>query len=509
MQDFERLPLGIALLDRAGNVVNANRRIREWFRLLPCDPAGQKNTKPCPACGDQCCCLCRELRGCITGGDGSRIGKRLLVEGDVVLEARCERISDDDGFVLIVEDASSRFPDDLMGTVRYPRATGVPGAPGFRAGQHVRHDPDHEIATLLEERSRELTYNREFLRSLIETNRDLILSAGVDGEVTFTNSGFVGAPAGVLIGRPLDSLVETAFRADFHDKYNEVLGGLSSHVLCEAQGAGPLQNHWCLFSVGPVRSGGRISGLTVIVSDLTSLKEAWEKVRGGEKLVATGRMAARIAHEINNPLTGISGAIQLIKADLSPGAPAFRYAEMVEREIARVSNVVRQMYGLYRPEQEPSRVIDLRPVLEDVVTLMRPDADRKRVRLELHLVAREPALAQEQNLRQILMNIVRNAIEVTATGGLVDVAVERQGRCVDIVVSDQGPGITEELRQQMFEPFYTTKSTSGGRGLGLGLSVSDTLVKAMGGSIVFENRADGGARCRVCLPEGGVEPAGN
>lgn len=604
MDEHEHWPVGVARLDDEGRITYANRRLCEWFRILPPGPAGEQTGEPCIACGEQCRAFCLSLRAHARAGNRSPFRRSLLVDEGVALECRCARLLDDSGWLAIVEDVSARHQDDLIGivvrqlveeapdvigiaradrTLRWvnratrqlfglapdqdisayriddfqpsiggrdvadavalaraqpvifpPSAVVPPGSdqPVAWVSQMVmsHRDPldgavyvsticrdvtalrdaeqqldatNRELAGLLAERSRELTYNREFLRSLIEANRDLILSVDVNGDVTFANSGFVGAAAGRLIGTGLASLVDDMSRAEFSGRYREVLTGRSEHALFEAPGAGALQDRWCLFSIGPVRSAGRIAGLTVIVSDLTSLKDAWERVRGSEKLVATGRMAARIAHEINNPLTGISGAIQLIRSDLPAGAPALRYAEMVDREITRVSNIVRQMYGLYRPEQEASRVLDLRPVLDEVVTLMQPDALRRRIRLASVVVASEPALVQEQNLRQILMNIVRNAIEVTAPEGLVELSVERHGRCVDVVVDDQGPGITPELQQQMFEPFYTTKSTSGGRGLGLGLSVSDSLVRAMGGTIQFENRPGGGARCRICLPEAG------
>lgn len=359
------------------------------------------------------------------------------------------------------------------------------------------------LAELLAERSRELTYSREFLRSLIETNRDLVLSADARGCVTFVNAGIVGAAAGTLIGQPLESLVEELRRGECRERYLDVIEGRSEHCRVEARGGGLLDGRWCLLSIGALRNGGGDGGLTVIVSDLTDLHDARERLRASEKLVATGRMAARIAHEINNPLTGMSGAVQLIKADLPDASPVMRYAELVEREIQRISNIVRQMYGLYRPELDAPTVVDLGPVIEEIVMLMQVDALRRDVKLRALLNGPEPALVQEQNLRQVLLNIIRNAIEVTAVSSVVEVFVERHGRCVDIVVADRGPGVPEEMQQQMFEPFFTTKSTSSGRGLGLGLSISDSLVKAMGGSINFTNRPDGGAECRICLPEAG------
>lgn len=489
MTATDQFPFGIAVMDSSGRLTHANQRIREWFQLLPVDESGRNVGETCLVCGEQCRRLCSELRE-LAAKDGGRSARRRVQLADGrQLECRCDPLPEggrpegggpEGGCLLVVEDVTA-----------------------LREIERRLRDTNAELVQALAERASELTYNREFLRSLIETNRDLILSVDGDGIITFTNGGFVGARAGALVGRTLDALVAEPYQALLTERYRQVLAGRLSHALFEAQGAEALQGHWCLLSIGPLR-GDHISGLTVIVSDLTELKDAWERVRGAEKLVATGRMAARIAHEINNPLTGISGAIQLIKADLPADAPTYRYAEMVEREIIRVSNIVRQMYGLYRPERETSRVIDLQPVLDDVVTLMTPDAERARVQLRSLVRSREPALVQEQNLRQVLMNVVRNAIEVTMPGGAVELSVERHGRCVDVVVADEGPGISEEMQQQMLEPFFTTKSTSGGRGLGLGLSVSDTLAKAMGGSIEFENRPGGGARCRICLPEAGL-----
>jgi len=485
MTATEHFPFGIAVMDSAGRLTHANQRIREWFQLLPVDERGRNVDETCLVCGEQCRRLCGELRQLAAQNGGRPARRRVQLDDGRQLECRCDPLPgsggpEGGGCLLVVEDVTA-----------------------LREIERRLRDTNAELVKALAERASELTYNREFLRSLIETNRDLILSVDGDGIITFTNGGFVGARAGVLVGKTLDALVAEPYRALLAERYRHVLDGRLSHTLFEAQGAEALQGHWCLLSIGPLR-GDQISGLTVIVSDLTELKDAWERVRGAEKLVATGRMAARIAHEINNPLTGISGAIQLIKADLDAETPTYRYAEMVEREITRVSNIVRQMYGLYRPEREVSRVIDLQPVLAEVVTLMTPDAERARVQLRLLVQGGEPALVQEQNLRQVLMNVVRNAIEVTTPGGAVELSVERHGRCVDVVVADDGPGISEEMQQQMFEPFFTTKSSSGGRGLGLGLSVSDTLAKAMGGSIEFENRPGGGARCRICLPEAGL-----
>lgn len=349
----------------------------------------------------------------------------------------------------------------------------------------------------------------DLLRAVVETNTDLILSVDAEGMVTFANGGFIGdAGARQVMNAPVQRLVAPEGRTEFEARRRAILDGLVANARMEAAGAGALDGRHCLYSMGVLRSGPAGRGVIVIVSDLTELHDAWERLRSTEKLVATGRMAARIAHEINNPLAGIAGALQLIRMDTDPASPAFRYVAMVDREISRISNIVRQMYGLYRQEHEGAHVVDLIPVLGEIAILMNVEARQKNVELEVMPGAPQLARVQEQNLRQVLLNIVRNAIEASPDGGRVSLHVDRCGRCVDVVVADQGPGIVSGDSERVFEPFFTSKPPTQGRGLGLGLSISDALVRGMGGRIELENRPEGGCLCRICLPEAGDLPAG-
>lgn len=357
--------------------------------------------------------------------------------------------------------------------------------------------------------NRAADYSRDLLRAVIETNTDLILSVDPDCMVTFANGGFLGdAEARRVMNVPAHELVTPENQFEFKARCRAVLEGRERSARLELDGAGVLAGRHCLFSIGALRGVSEGSGLIIIVSDLTELHEAWEQLRNTEKLVATGRMAARIAHEINNPLAGIAGALQLIRMDTDPASPAFRYVAMVDREISRISNIVRQMYGLYRQDQEPAHVVDLIPVLGEIAILMNVEARQKNVEIEVMPGAPQLARVQEQNLRQVLLNIVRNAIEASPEGGRINLYVERSDHRVDIVVVDEGPGIKAENSERVFEPFFTSKSSTEGRGLGLGLSISDALVRGMGGRIELKNRQEGGCACRICLPEAGDVPDG-
>lgn len=256
MTSTDEFPFGIAVMDSAGNLTVANRRIREWFQLVPADESAGVVRRSCLACGERCSRLCTELRQLAAQSGGRPVRRRLQLEDGRQLECRCDPLPEGDGCLLVVEDVTA-----------------------LRDIERRLRDTNADLVKALAERASELTYNREFLRSLIETNRDLVLSVDLGGTITFTNGGFIGARAGALVGKALDSLVAAPYQPLLVERYGHVLAGRLSHTLVEAQGADALQGHWCLFSIGPLR-GDQITGLTVIVSDLTELKDAGERVRG-------------------------------------------------------------------------------------------------------------------------------------------------------------------------------------------------------------------------------------
>lgn len=220
-----------------------------------------------------------------------------------------------------------------------------------------------------------------------------------------------------------------------------------------------------------------------------------------EKLVATGRMATRIAHEINNPLAGIKNSFLLIKDAVPDKHPHYEYVSLIEKEIERIAWIVRQMFDLYRPDQDPVRTSPVQEVINDVTALLDSSCREYGVSIEVdssHVST--DATIQDALLRQILYNIIQNGIEASSPGGVVAIAVDVVEYSLIIRISDQGVGIPEEARFRIFEPFFTTKSSLTNGGLGLGLSVSKSIIEAMGGSIDFESSIGRGTTFTVTLP---------
>lgn len=222
----------------------------------------------------------------------------------------------------------------------------------------------------------------------------------------------------------------------------------------------------------------------------------------GDKLAATGRMAARIAHEINNPLAGIKNAFLLIKDAVDPSYPYYRYVGSIQKEIDRIARIVSQMFDLYQPDREQPQRFNLNEVVEDVVLMLEPLSRQHQVTVRTRLPAFPVILFQPEGLvRQVLYNIIANAIEASPPDTEVKVNAALTGEKVSVSVVDRGPGITEEVASRLFEPFFTTKTGRYDEGIGLGLSVSRTLVELMQGTLTYQSKVGEGTVFRAELPQ--------
>lgn len=225
-----------------------------------------------------------------------------------------------------------------------------------------------------------------------------------------------------------------------------------------------------------------------------------------EKLVATGRMAARIAHEINNPLASIKNSFLLIKDAVSESHPYYDYVDRIEKEINRITRIVHQMMDLYRPKQGAPHEFQIREIINDVVSLLKVSCHERDVSISVDLPEDSVVgFLPDDSLRQVLFNILQNAIDASPEGGIVKVGVAVSNDRLNISVTDQGSGIPKDLGPLIFEPFFTTKGDLPKGGLGLGLSISRSLVEAMGGSIQFQSQANMGTVFRILLPRYGNE----
>jgi PAS domain S-box-containing protein len=255
--------------------------------------------------------------------------------------------------------------------------------------------------------------------------------------------------------------------------------------------------------------------------DVTIELRTQEALRETEKLAAMGRVAGIIAHEINNPLEAITNIFYLLRNHPSLSEDARTYADMAEQELQRVSHITHQTLSFYRESKQPIQVF-LPQLLNDVLELQQRALSSSRITVRKEYIAAASVTGFPVELRQVFLNLIGNAIQAMPEGGVLGVSVReatdwrRNVRGTVISVLDTGKGIHPEATQQLFQPFFSTKST---KGTGLGLWISNGIVQKYDGRIACRSVRvkDGCVTCfRVFLPGsrtldlstgGGNEPA--
>jgi signal transduction histidine kinase len=239
-----------------------------------------------------------------------------------------------------------------------------------------------------------------------------------------------------------------------------------------------------------------------LAREITQRERLEAMLRETETLAATGRMAVRMAHEINNPLAGIKNSLLLLKDAIPREHRYYEYSGLVEKEIDRIANIVRRMFDLYRRNAEPIRAFKPAEALGEIVSLLDFNARAHNIEIELNTTG-APAVVNlsESSFRQALFNIILNAIEASPAGGVVKIAANVLNDAIIITVADQGCGIPKEVRSHLFEAFYTTKSGSAQGGLGLGLSTSKTIIDSLGGHVDYVSEAGEGTIFKIIFPQ--------
>jgi signal transduction histidine kinase len=232
-------------------------------------------------------------------------------------------------------------------------------------------------------------------------------------------------------------------------------------------------------------------------SSLEHLRAAEERLIQEARLAAVGRLSAGLAHEIRNPLASIKGSAEILADDFPTSHPKRRMLQVLNDEAVRLNDVLTRFLAFARPNPPEKGSIVAASEIEAVVTLMqsRPEAEGRGI---VFIPAGGPAVrlhADAGQIRQVLINVVLNALQATPPGGRVQVTCERNGSEVVCRVQDGGPGFAPEALANAFTPFFTTKDA----GTGLGLALSHRIVEQHGGTIRLEN-VPGGGLVEIVLP---------
>jgi two-component system CheB/CheR fusion protein len=261
-------------------------------------------------------------------------------------------------------------------------------------------------------------------------------------------------------------------------------------------------------SVSPVHDlAGNVIGASTIARDITDRNAAEETLRKTEKLAATGRLAASIAHEINNPLEAVTNLLYLLRKNPSLDEKGRTHLAFAEQELERVAHISKQTLGFYRQISSPSR-INVAKTLENVLSVYTHKLEGQSIKVEKIWESETEIQALAGEIRQVFSNLIANSIDAMPRGGTLTLKVSKSHdwgngnrRGVRVVVADTGSGIAPAQQSKLFEPFFTTKRDVG---TGLGLWVSRSIVQKHEGFIrVRSNVRPGksGTVFSVFLPE--------
>lgn len=244
----------------------------------------------------------------------------------------------------------------------------------------------------------------------------------------------------------------------------------------------------------PVTKEGRLVRVDGIISDMTEQRKTEELLRKWERVSAVGELAAGIAHEIRNPLTTLKGFLQLLRKETDNPM----YFDLMRSELDRIEMVTNEFLMLAKPQAIQHKAIELVQLLDAVVTLFNTQAILKNIYIILQVTSPIPPIMGDSNhLKQVFINILKNALESMPGGGTIKVLVSHQeGNPVNIEIQDEGCGIPEELIPKLGEPFYTLKE----KGTGLGLMISYKIIREHHGSIRITSKPGEGTTVCVTLP---------
>lgn len=371
-----------------------------------------------------------------------------------------------------------------------------------------------QLEVVVAERTSELAEAHSFLNTVLDSSTEYaIVAVGVEGRITLFNRGAelmlgysseeaTGKDAGVFLAYKSG---ESHWEVPFWSAENQAAA--TPHVeeieLRRFDGSSVFAS----LAITQIREpGGQLIGYLAIIKDLTAQRDSEEALRQmqarlahNEKIAALGRMAAQVAHEVRNPLSGLRLYSLHLKDKASEKLAAgdVILIDKIIDGINRLSETVDQVLNFARPITLTRRRDDLNRLVADAFHLLEPQLTANRVQSELHLTeAGAFAMVDEASMRSTLINLMLNSIDAMPGGGRLAVATEASGVAVTLEITDTGSGMTEEHLKNVFEPFYTTKS----QGLGLGMSYAGKVIELHGGSIVVKSRPGQGTTITIELP---------
>jgi two-component system sporulation sensor kinase A len=391
----------------------------------------------------------------------------------------------------IVTDALEEQILTLTGEVRVVEIVGVPvtynGRPAIKC----------MIRDMTQRKQTEENLKRvaELFRLLEQNMTDAIAVMNVDGTAEYISPSHTH-----LIGRHLvaedGKYISEAVHPDDLPRIKTLFQGHSPfRTECRVKHA---SGRWItveMSGVPVIDEQQNVKRMVLVCRDITERKESEAMLRKSDKLAAVGELAAGVAHEIRNPLTALKGFTQILRAKAS--SHDLPFYEIMHNELQRIEVITNELLMLAKPRECKFKAVQVVSIVQEVITLLSSRAVLNNVQIHQEFEQNTPMVQCDENqLKQVFINVIKNAIEAMPRGGNLYVRIQSQGDRVYLEFVDEGNGIAAEHLPLIGQPFFTTKET----GTGLGLMVSYKIIQGHGGTMDIQSQVGSGTTVTISLP---------
>jgi len=394
-------------------------------------------------------------------------------------------------------DMFDQESEDLIFAIASQAAVAIENA-------RLREDLNHKIEALeaADARRREAAKRLNQLAAIIQYSEDAIVSKDLTGRVTSWNPAatrILGYSAEEMIDESILKIIPPELHGDEDVILDNIRNGRSIEHFETVRLTKAGERIDVALTISPLRDeSGQIVGASKILRDVSAQKRMANSLLQAEKIAATGKMAATIAHEINNPLEAVINLLFLAR-ERAVDSEQLAYLNAADREIARVSHIARQTLGYYR-ENASAVSVSLTSLLNDALRIYKPRCDANGIRVETRFESQRKVIVRKGEMMQVISNLVTNAIYAMPRGGVLTLTILDEPNSIALCVEDTGEGIPQDALPHVFDAFFTTRKTIG---TGIGLFIAKQFVEGHGGRIKIESSTDAeahGTKVTVNLP---------
>lgn len=397
-------------------------------------------------------------------------------------------------------DVFEQEVEDLVGTIAAQAAIAIEN---FRLREQLKR----KIADLqqAEIRHRGMARDASVLGAIVASSEDAIISKDLTGRIVSWNEAarrLLGYAPEEIVGESILKLIPDELRSEETTILEKIRSGgrIEHYETVRLSKSGERLD--VSLSISPVRDEtGTIVGASKILRDISGRQRIERSLMQAEKIAAAGRMAATIAHEINNPLEAVVNLLYLAKSNAGDAKDVVKYVDAAESEVARVSHIARQTLGFYR-EHAAATFTSLSELAASAITIYAPKCKAAGIQIEGRLKSKREIVLRKGELMQVISNLIANAIYAMPEGGTLTISTEdvESAAGVLLTIEDNGQGIPADKLPRIFEAFFTTR---GAIGTGIGLFVAKQFIEGHGGRITVDSSTESekhGTKLSIFLP---------